>query len=262
MPELPDVEVQRRYLESTALHQPVAEVHVDRQRILAGTSPQQLGAVLHGRSFLEGHRHGKHLLVEIEGGPMLHLHFGMTGFLRYRRMDGEVPEHVRAWIVFENGNALYYDNQRLLGEVSLVDTIDRLLRERDLGPDALAVDRDTFVARIAARRGMIKSTLMDQSTLAGIGNVYSDEILFQARVHPKAATEDFDDTSLHDLWSTCVEVLETAIEAQTDPEAMPESYLLPQRSAGAACPRCGGEIAEIDVSGRSGYWCPGCQTGP
>jgi formamidopyrimidine-DNA glycosylase len=196
MPELPDVEVQRRYLESTSLHQPVAEVHVDHEKVLKGTTPQQLGAVLHGKSFESARRHGKHLFAVIEGGPVLHLHFGMTGFLKYQHGSKAATDHPRARFVFENGYTLTYDNQRLFGEVSVVVGIDQFVRDRDLGPDALAVDREIFVERIGSRRGMIKSTLMNQEVVAGIGNVYSDEILFQAGIHPETPTEDFGDDAL------------------------------------------------------------------
>lgn len=259
MPELPDVEVQRRYLESTSLHQPVAEVHVDRATVLKGTTPQQLGAVLHGKSFESAQRHGKHLFAVIENGPLLHVHFGMTGFLKYRHGSSPGTDHPRARFVFANGHTLTYDNQRLFGEVSLVDDLDEFLRDRDLGPDALDVDRETFVERVGARRGMIKSTLMNQEVVAGIGNVYSDEILFHARMHPKTPTDDLSEDALGALHEHTVTVLETAIAAGVDPAEFPDSYLLPVREEGASCPRCDGTVAKISVSGRNGFYCPACQ---
>lgn len=259
MPELPDVEVQRRYLESTSLHQPVAEVHIGHDRVLEGTTPQQLGSLLHGKSFEGARRHGKHLFAAIEGGSFLHLHFGMTGFLAYQRGRESATDHPRAWFVFENGYTLTYDNQRLLGEVSLVADIEAFVREHDLGPDALAADRETFVQRVGSRRGMIKSTLMNQEVVAGIGNVYSDEILFQAGIHPKAPTEDFSDDDLDAVHEHTVTVLQTAIEAGVEPSEFPDAYLLPSREEGAPCPKCDGTVAKISVAGRNGYYCPECQ---
>jgi formamidopyrimidine-DNA glycosylase len=262
MPELPDVEVNRRYLESTSLHQAVAEVHVDRVRVLNGTSPQQLGAVLHGKCFEGAVRHGKHLLVHVEGGPCLHLHFGMTGRLAYRATDSDAPEHTRASFVFDNGYVLLFDNQRLLGEISLVDSVQRFVQERDLGPDALDAGMDVFVGKLKGRGGMVKSGLMHQPTLAGIGNAYSDEILFQARLHPRTPLDDLGDDHLADLHGHAVAVLETAIDAHADPDALPAGYLLPHRRPGASCPRCGTEVDTVDVSGRAGYFCSSCQASP
>lgn len=261
MPELPDVEVERRYLQSTALHRPVAEVHVDRERILDGTTPQALGRRLNGRRFQEARRHGKHLFVGTDDESWLHLHFGMTGTLQFRERD-EVEPHARARFVFEDGASLQFVNPRLLGGVSVVPSIERFVREHDLGPDVLELTREEFGELVAGRRGMIKTTLMDQSTMAGIGNVYSDEILYHEGIHPKLGTDALDDDALKSLHARTVEVLETAVDAQVDVERMPDDWLLPRREEGADCPRCGGEIVKLDVSGRSAYLCPSCQPAP
>ena len=261
MPELPDVEVERRYLQSTSLHRPVAAVHVDRERILDGTTPQALGRTLNGHSFDAALRHGKHLFVRTDAGAILRLHFGMTGTLQFRERE-EIEPYARAWFVFEDGATLQFVNPRLLGGVATVPSIERFVLEHDLGPDVLELDRDVFVERVAGRRGMIKTCLMDQSTMAGIGNVYSDEILYHEGIHPEVETEALDEDALHSLHARTTTVLRTAVEAQVDPARMPDDWLLPRREEGAPCPRCGGEIAKLTVSGRSAYLCPSCQPAP
>ena len=261
MPELPDVEVERRYLQSTALHRAVAEVHVDRERILDGATPQALGRALKGHRFVEALRHGKHLFVRTDDDAILRLHFGMTGTLQFRTSD-ELEPYTRAWFAFEDGATLQFVNPRLLGGVAIVPSIERFVREHDLGPDVLGLDRDAFAERVADRRGMVKTTLMDQSTIAGIGNVYSDEILYHEGIHPEVETSALDADALRNLHARTVDVLQTAVDAQVDPSRMPDDWLLPRREEGAPCPKCGGEIVKVDVSGRSAYLCPGCQPAP
>lgn len=259
MPELPDVECNRRYLERTALNQPVAKVLVRHERVLGNTSPEQLGAVLHGRCFERGHRYGSHLLVAIEGGPMLHMHFGTMSRLDFLQNGCEPSEAGCALFLFDNGCALVFDAPRMLGEISLEDGLEPFVQARGLGPDILDVGAVDFVERLAAHRGTIKGALMRQEVLAGVGNVYSDEILFQARVHPRAETGSLRAPVLEELHACAVEVLSAAIETDADPRRMPESYLLPCRRQGAPCPRCRREIRRIEVAGGYGYYCPTCQ---
>lgn len=108
-------------------------------------------------------------------------------------------------------------------------------------------------------RGGLKCWLMDQSALAGIGNIYSDEILFQARLHPKRAGTTLGTDEAERLHAAMREVLEAAIAAQADPEHLPEAYIIPLRGSEAPCPRCGGTIAPIKACGRTAWYCPRCQ---
>jgi formamidopyrimidine-DNA glycosylase len=116
---------------------------------------------------------------------------------------------------------------------------------------------------MADGRGAIKAALMNQSRLAGIGNVFSDEILFQARLHPMTPVGKLDDKDIARLYRTMRRVLKVAIDkgagAEDLPERLPKSFLLRQRQAGAKCPRCGGEIRTMKANGRTAYYCPRCQ---
>jgi formamidopyrimidine-DNA glycosylase len=259
MPELPDVEVFRRYLESTALHKRITAVEVHSQRILEGVSGKRLRSTLEGAAMEEAARHGKYLFARLDRGGELVLHFGMTGFLKYYKNRVEQPEHERLRFHLENGYSLAYDNQRLLGRVFLTPVRARFIRDRGLGPDALSVDFERFTSILRRGRGAVKSTLMNQKMLAGLGNIYTDEILFQAAIHPKSALDGLGEEDLRAVYEQMRAVLQKSIEIQADPERMPRGYLLPHREPDAPCPRCGGRVRKIYVSGRATYFCPACQ---
>ena len=266
MPELPDVENFKRYLDATALHKRIAQITLTSEKVLHGVTRQKLAAALTGHELSRTHRHGKHLFAELDDGPWLMLHFGMTGYLAYfKRLDDD-PAHDRLRLDFDNGYHLAFVNQRLFGEVGIVDDPAAFAAKEGLGPDALGLDEDGFRALLADRRGQIKSALMDQSLIAGIGNVYSDEVLFQAGIHPKTQIGDLDDAAQHRLYETMMDVLKVAIDkgAGSDElfDNLPDNWLLPRREEGATCPRCGGEIRAIKVSGRNAYLCPTCQPEP
>jgi len=106
---------------------------------------------------------------------------------------------------------------------------------------------------------MLKSVLMNQEIMAGIGNVTSDEILFQTRLHPKKKVSQLDKKSLRRLFRNMKKVLLTCIECRATPEQYPKSYLTPQRKAGGTCPKCGGKLGQLKLSGRIMYYCPACQ---
>ncbi len=260
MPELPDVEVFRGYLQSTAMHQPIISVTVVEKayRLFDDIDPEQFIDELTGRAFTETHRHGKHLLVATDG-RWVALHFGMTGFLKYYKREATAPDHVRVRFDFTNGYRLAYDCQRLLGHVSLTDGPEAYIAEKELGPDALRISPDAFRERFARRRGMVKTALMDQSLIAGVGNVYADEVLYQAGFHPESKVPNLVDEQLQTLYSTMNAVLETTIDAGADPASFPNGFLTPMRrdgGAGTNCPHCGGEIEKTKVGGRTTYYCP------
>lgn len=263
MPELPDVATFERYLDATALHKTIAGVEVRDDRLLHEVTADELGARLVGRTFAGSRRHGNVLFALLDGevGGALALHFGMTGTLRYyRRADAE-PEHARVVIRFANDFRLAIVSQRLLGEIRLADDVDTLVRNEDLGPDALRdlTDPAAFRAALAGHHGMVKPALMNQSILAGIGNVYSDEILFQARLDPRTSLDALDDAALGELFHDMRGVLEEAIRHGAEAAEFPGDWLTPHREAGEPCPRCGATIERVEVSGRGAYLCPSCQ---
>jgi formamidopyrimidine-DNA glycosylase len=266
MPELPDVENYCRYLKRHGLHKKVEGVTVNSAKILKGVSGAELARRLKGHSLESARRHGKHLLAEVDEGHYLAFHFGLTGRFAHFTDGEEDPRHDRLRLDFPRGEHLAFVNQRLFGRVEWVDDAEEFIRGRQLGPDALSLDEKSFRERISAKRGALKSALMDQSVLAGIGNIYSDEILFHAKLHPKVSPADLDDKALRRLYREMRRVLETAVEkgagAEDFERRLPRTWLLPHREKGADCPRCDGKIATLKVQSRTAYYCPSCQSAP
>ena len=257
MPELPDVQVYANYLNSTALHQKITGFDVETS-VLDSVSKQTLSRRLKGASFESTRRHGKYLFIELDSKGWLGLHFGMTGFLKYYKQNDEKPEHTRLLVDFENGYHLAYDLRRKLGKIFVTEKPDEFIKKNYLGPDPFADDINLkfFRELLARKRGSIKSALMDQSMMAGIGNVYTDEILFQAGIHPKSNVPDLSDDQIKTIFNKMKTVLKTAIDRKANPENMPKSYLLPHRNPDTPCPKCDGTINKITVSGRATYFCP------
>ena len=266
MPELPDVEVYKRYLDRTALRRTIVDVVVNDARTLNQLSPEEFTRRLKGDRFEESRRHGKHLLVRLGRGGWLTLHFGMTGTLAWFEDPADEPPYDRVRFDFERGH-LGYVNRRMLGRVGLVEDAESFIREEGLGPDALdpGLDLEAFKRVLDKRRRDVKSVLMDQGLIAGIGNLYADEILFQARLHPKLPVERLDERQIKTLFEQIKVVLETAVQCGAGSEQfidrLPRSYLLPHREKGGRCPRCGTELATLKSGGRTTYYCPRCQPG-
>jgi formamidopyrimidine-DNA glycosylase len=136
------------------------------------------------------------------------------------------------------------------------------LQQLKLGPDAWSVKRGTFNDIMKKAAGALKPFLMNQKNIAGLGNIYVDEILFHAGLHPTGKAQNLTAQERDDLYSTMQSVLRTAVHCHADPDSFPDSYLLPRREKNAECPRCGNTIQKISVGGRSAYVCPSCQHAP
>ena len=261
MPELPDVAIFKRYIDSTSLNHRIKKVEVDAPRMLKGVSARTLRTTLEGNLFSETMRHGKYLLIHLKGGPWLALHFGMTGMLIYARESAPTPKHTRLLVHFDNGHQLAGIWQRRLGRIGLAEDPASFIEAQCLGPDILdpAVDLKTFNRILGGYRGTTKAALMDQSLFAGIGNIYSDEILFQSGIRPDVKVCELSDARMSCLHRALRHVLRTAIARQADPDRLPESWLLPCRHKGAKCPRCNRSLEHKRSSGRTAYFCPRCQ---
>lgn len=257
MPELPDVEIFREYFQSAALHQKIKAVEVRSRDLLKGISENRLNEKLLERTFSAALRHGKYLFGEVEGEGWLILHFGMTGFLKYFRKTDQASEHLRLLVEFTNGYRLAYDCRRKLGQIGWTADRKQFVKDKGLGPDPLdpEFDGEVFWQLLEKRRGSIKGLLMNQQTLAGLGNIYSDEILFQAGIHPQRNVADLEEREKKHLYQCLEEVLHAAIECRVGEKGWPDEWLLPRREAGRKCPRCGGKIRRLKISGRSAYCC-------
>ena len=259
MPELPDVETFKRYLDATSLHQRITDVNVLSPDLLKDVSASELTHQLKGRRFESSKRHGKHLFAHIDEKLWLRLHFGMTGSLRYFKNEEKAPRHTRVVFAFEKDYQLAFDDQRKFGEIGLVKNVDEFLEGRRLGPDALDVDLKEFKDILRKHHASVKSILMNQKLIAGIGNIYADEILFHARIHPATQVSGLNDRVVATLFRSVQYILNKAIDAKADAERMPKSWLLAHRGRGEKCPRCGCELKSATIGGRTAWFCARCQ---
>ncbi|MFP4502571.1 MAG: Fpg/Nei family DNA glycosylase [Candidatus Hydrogenedentota bacterium] len=262
MPELPDVAVFQHYIEQHALNRTIARVTVNDDRLLRkGTTPQSLGQHLTGNRLTKTHRHGKYLLVKLSNDHWLVLHFGMTGEPQCYPHGGEPPDYTRVAIFFEKGDHLAIISRRMLGQVGVTESPEHLVEQEELGPDALSktLSGDALHELFGGRTAMIKSLLMNQNLIAGIGNVYADEILFQAIIHPETPANELDPATYDALFAVMRRVLLTAARRKVTPTDLPKRYLLRARETDERCPRCRAELAHIRVSGRGTWICPRCQ---
>src|SRR5262245_742869 len=157
MPELPEVEIFKRYLDATSLHQCIDDVDVRNAYILKETSARELARGLKGRRFQSSQRHGKHLFVCVDGEFWLRMHFGMTGSLQYFKENEQAPRHARVIFVFGNSHRLAFDDQRQFGQIELLKDVDRFLKKHALGPDALQIGLKEFRKILGKHRGAVKS---------------------------------------------------------------------------------------------------------
>jgi len=259
MPELPDVETFKRYLNATSLHQRIANVDVRSAYVLKGVSARELERRLKRRRFESSRRHGKHLFVRTDGDFWLRLHFGMTGSIHYFKRPEQAPKHTRVFFVFANTHCLAFEDQRKFGEVGLIEDVNEFLKKRALGPDALDVSLGQFREIFAKHRGAVKTILLNQKLVAGIGNIYADEILFRTRVHPATQISSLSGKTVTKLFRATRYILKRAIEANADVALVPKSWLLPRRGKGGKCPGCGRKLRSATIGGRTAWFCAHCQ---
>lgn len=257
MPELPEVETYARYFARHALHQRIARVEVRDERILGEVRKETFARKLKGKEFTEVRRHGKHLFAHAGAGggaTWLHLHFGMTGDLSYSR-DAEAPRFARVVFVFDNGARLAFEDMRLFGLVDLVSDPGAFIRDRGLGPDPLQLTAKRFAALLEKRRGAVKSLLMSQELIAGLGNLYVDEILYQTAIHPRRAVDRLTAAEGKAMFTATRRILREAIARHAREKELPAHYLFHHREVGDRCPKCGGTIQRTVVFGRTTYFC-------
>jgi formamidopyrimidine-DNA glycosylase len=265
MPELPDVETFRRRLDDAAAGRKITDAKVLDARLLDGISARELERRLVGRRIRSTERHGKHLIAELDDRNALILHFGMTGTIEASAEGAEAPRYEVLRIGLGKDRWASVTSRRKLGHIWLTGDVAAFLKEHRQGPDALAktLDAQGFATALGSKRLALKAALMDQARIAGIGNIYADEILFQARLHPQTLVGDLDRNQLGSLYQTMAGVLRQAIArglmAEGPADAFPDEWLSGHRQPGGRCPRCGARLGTLRSGGRTGYFCPRCQ---
>lgn len=252
MPELPDVEQMRSNMKKVG-GKKIESVHVNKNRMFK-VSDSTIRRHLVGNRITKVIRHGKYLFAQISDGTLLVLHFGMTGDIVYGKNR---YDHRILGLEYSNGKNLNIVSVRKLGIVDVTDDIDNYISKKGIGPDALRISKEEFRRTIGSSSGFIKNVLMDQKKMAGIGNIYADEILYQSNIHPKRRINKLKDSEIDDMYQTMLRILKLAIRHNADPDNYPQTYLISNRKEGACCKK--GHIKKIRVNGRPTYYCPDIQ---
>lgn len=270
MPELAEVETIARQL-AQLVGRRVGRVRVVGRSDFVRT-PRRLGWLV-GRRLAGVERRGKWLLVTAGDGQrqpvQLLLHLGMTGRLLVVPASTPLGPHTHVCIELEGEQELRYADTRRFGALAVQKAGERLAPLARLGPDALQISVEEFCLRLSPRRAAIKALLLDQRVLAGLGNIYADESLWRARLHPACPAARLAPEQLRRLWRAIRGVLAqairwrgTSVSDYVDLSGRPGSFQRHLRvygRAGRPCPRCRAPIERLRIAGRSSYFCPCCQ---
>ena len=262
MPELPEVETITRALAPRLTGRRITAAEFRCLRVLRG-DPDQMAREIAGRKILGVRRHGKFIVIQLDRGKYFTVHLGMTGKLL---SGGEPGRHTHAVITLDRG-MLLYDDPRQFGRLELSDAVPG--RVEKLGPEPLEASLEQLVEGARGRKTPIKALLLNQSFLRGIGNIYADEALFRAGIHPRTIAGRLRQERLRRLHGAIVEVLTEAIAAggssvsdYVDADGRKGWFQLRHRvyqRAGEPCVKCGGAIRRILVAQRGTHYCPRCQ---
>lgn len=259
MPELPEVNTFQRYFDETALNKKIEAVEVQDDKIIRNVSGEAFIDCLTNRTFTGSYRRGKHLFGELDNGHHLLLHFGMTGDLNYYEAPEDRTRHERFVFLFENGYRLGFDCPRKFARICYIEDLDAFIREIQLGEDALVITEAEFLKNIEGKKAPIKGFLLNQKYLAGVGNLYADEICYQARVHPASASDRIDLTTKKTIYAKMRSILQFAIDREAHYKAYPEDWLWQWREEGATGPDGKSRVKRTKIAGRTTYFCEGWQ---
>lgn len=281
MPELPEVETVRRGIVDKVLGRRIESVHVGRERTVRRVGREAVVAGLTGATIVTARRHGKYLLFDLDTGEAMMIHLRMSGRVLVSVAGAERPAHTHVVLGLSprEGRAeeMWFVDPRTFGEVVVYDPghADEVLPElARLGPDPINGPFDATILRerLGGRRGSVKSALLDQGVVAGIGNIYADEVLHRCRLRHDRVPATFSTRTFATMAAVIVEVLEAAIEAggstladtqYVDVEGHGGSFQdfhLVYGREGLPCLTCGkSSIRRVMVGGRSTAYCPRCQ---
>jgi formamidopyrimidine-DNA glycosylase len=274
VPELPEVETVRRRLEPSLIGRRFDRVEIADARLTRPLDPVEVAAELQGERVAAVDRRGKYLIVRFESGRALLVHLRMTGTLLHDA-DGtrrEDDPHRRAVVNLDDGSDVIYRDVRRFGTWLLAepDELEPYLAER-LGREPLeaAFTTKRLAEALAGRRAPVKAAILDQRRLAGVGNIYADEALWRARIHPTRPAGELGADELHALHRGIRDALRAGIERQG---ATLRDYRTPDGGSGRMqhefkvygregepCDRCGRPIEKIRAAGRGTWFCPNCQ---
>jgi formamidopyrimidine-DNA glycosylase len=266
LPELPEVETIKNELSSHLIGLRFTDVTVRDAKPVKQPSVNDFRRGLVGQSITDLERRGKYLILRLSGGNTLVIHLKMTGALL---LNPDQTDGARVIFNLDDGSRLVFTDRRRLGALWLVENEQAVLGK--LGPEPLEMEFtvETLAGRLHKRQAPIKAVLLDQAFIAGIGNMYADEALFAAKIHPLRAANSLSPQEIRNLHQAIVDVLESAIDSKG---ASIDTYKRPDGRLGTAhdnfrvahrggkpCPVCGTTIQRLAIRNRGSYFCPKCQ---
>lgn len=268
MPELPEVETIVRDLRNGLAGDEIRKVRFLNDSVWRNGRPK--ARALTGRRIVDIERKGKHILIHLSGGRTLVVHLKMTGRLTYESRRSPVTKHTHLALILGDGEIRFNDVRRFgyldLVKSSELEQIDYLSR---LGPDPLTISEEEFSGIVRGRKRMIKALLLDQNVISGLGNIYSDEALFAAGIHPARVSSRIGRERLGRLHGAIGDILRAAIVARgssvddyVDGSGKPgffQTFLKVYGRNGRPCVNCGRPIKRRTIGGRSAHFCPRCQ---
>ncbi len=276
MPELPEVETVVRGLQKVLPGRRIVEVRLGKTDFIE--DPATLEAQLPGRLITAVRRYGKFLVVDLDSPdvsspqPALLVHLGMTGQLTMSTPDTSIAPHTHAFFTLDDGRQLRYRDPRRFGSMQMAVAEGNRSPLGTLGIDPLEASGTEFLAQLRGRRAKIKALLLDQTVLRGMGNIYTDESLWRARIHPQRLAAKLKETDLRRLYGAVQTILKEAIRLRgssisdyLDCSGQRGEFQLRHRvydREGHTCVRCKTVIRRVIVAGRSSYFCPHCQSAP
>lgn len=272
MPELPEVETIKRDLQPRVIGRTITGVHLYWSGAVAKPSADELVGQTAGRRIEAISRRGKYLILGLSGGKHLIVHLRMTGRFMHRSAGDPEDTYTRAVFELEDGSQLRFADLRKFGRLWLVDDPEEVVGK--LGPEPLGEEFtiDYLAGALAKRSLPVKALLLDQTIIAGIGNIYADEALFLARIHAKRVARSLSGEEIARLHQAIRAVLAlgianrgTTLSDYRDAfglKGRQQEALKVFRRVGKSCPVCGTPIERIVAAGRGTFFCPRCQTAP
>lgn len=271
MPELPEVEVIKEGLKKKVKHRKITGVEVRFSKLIKNVSPSLFRKRVIGKEVKEISRRGKFLIFSLDDSSFLVIHLKMTGQLIYCSPDEEVDKHTGIIFTLDNNFQLRFLDMRRFGIVCLAKKLEEITTLANLGPEPLENNFTSLVLKkiLENQKRKIKIVLIDQKIMAGLGNIYAVEALYQAKINPEKRAYQLTEPEIKTLYRAIKAILKKAISARgTSTDAYRDSegrkgrfqyQLQVYGRQGESCYRCGTKVSRIKISGRGTYFCPGCQ---
>ncbi|MFT7121641.1 MAG: formamidopyrimidine-DNA glycosylase [Neolewinella sp.] len=260
MPELPEVHNFKQYFDAAATNQTVDKLVVHDDKIIRNMNGASFADAMAGRTIKSSIRRGKYLFAQLDNGHDVLLHFGMNGDLNLYQEEEYRGRFERFAFHFRDGNILGFDDSRKFARILYLEDREAYIKEIGLGPDALDLEEDYLLNKMANRKTTIKGFLLNQKVVAGLGNLYVDDLCYQLRIHPATRVCDLTDGLKSNIYHKIIEMMTFATQNAPYYRDYPEKWFWHTwRTEGQPDPETGGEVKVIKVAGRTTYFVEGRQ---